>query len=406
MTSSQRLLAAGFGEWQFADYAAFIAACKRYGGKPAVLEKVIKAMSERGKPRDMITRYHSTFFDRAPHMSSFKGALEKIARGEARAKKFAELEDLLERLLAAYPQRADVMERLAIYHTPMLKGRGFSLHEDRFLLYWCRLLGYGEWPKLRAQIRRDAEFRFDYFLKSRSCAEINRRVDALLRSMQKEDAKQQTKKAKLDGETKGGRDRADLPTSVAADAARWSHSTPAAGHRVLDGDGGLMPVSLSASASAYPSPSSSPVMFHRGDGRANVSSSRGPTAHVSQLDSEEGEAAAAACEDAPLIIKRRALRAEDAATHSSSSSSAHPGASVDPVVGLTFSPSLLAASSDVVMSLEDHAAAAAVLHADDPNEDMPLIERKRYLHALAATRMEEEEFGHEEEPSHKRLENA
>lgn len=79
-------------------------------------------MDGRGQSRESIVRYHTTFFERAPHTPGFKSALDKIARGEARAKKFAELEDLLERLLAAYPQRQDVMEKLPIHHAPILKG--------------------------------------------------------------------------------------------------------------------------------------------------------------------------------------------------------------------------------------------------------------------------------------------
>lgn len=117
----QQLLGEGFSEWGQADYSAFVDACKRYGGKSTSLERVIKALEGR-KTREQVVRYHSAFFEKAPHAAGFKSALLGIARGEARVKKFAEFEDLLERLLQAYPQRSDVMERLPIPYAPLHKG--------------------------------------------------------------------------------------------------------------------------------------------------------------------------------------------------------------------------------------------------------------------------------------------
>jgi len=48
-------------------------------------------------------------------------------------------------------------------------------------------LGYGEWDGLKAEIRRSPLFRFDWFLKSRTPAELNRRCDALIRMVEKEE---------------------------------------------------------------------------------------------------------------------------------------------------------------------------------------------------------------------------
>lgn len=186
-TELQALLAEGFVDWSMTDYSIFLDACKRYGGRtpPSAIEKVISALEGR-KTREQVVQYHRAFFDHAPRADGFKSALLGIARGEARVKKFAEFEDMLERALQGYPAREDVMERLPIpYAAALHKGKGFTLQEDRFLLYVCRLLGYGEWQKLQWAIRRDGEFRFDYFLKTRSLTQINRRVDALLRAMSK-----------------------------------------------------------------------------------------------------------------------------------------------------------------------------------------------------------------------------
>ena len=126
----QQLLSEGFTEWSWTDYTAFIDACKRYGGKPAALDRVVAAMDGR-QTREAVHRYHTAFFEKAPHLSGFKSALLGIARGEARVKKFAEFEDLLEKLLQGFPQRADVMERLPIPYAPLHKGHFTHLKRSR-----------------------------------------------------------------------------------------------------------------------------------------------------------------------------------------------------------------------------------------------------------------------------------
>jgi SWI/SNF-related matrix-associated actin-dependent regulator of chromatin subfamily A member 5 len=56
-------------------------------------------------------------------------------------------------------------------------------------------LGYGQWEELKAEVRKAWEFRFDWFIKSRTPVELNRRVDALIRLIVKEnqDEKEQKK---------------------------------------------------------------------------------------------------------------------------------------------------------------------------------------------------------------------
>lgn len=46
--------------------------------------------------------------------------------------------------------------------------------------------GYGEWDQLKIEARKSWQFRFDYFLKSRSTLELARRCDTLMRFIEKE----------------------------------------------------------------------------------------------------------------------------------------------------------------------------------------------------------------------------
>jgi SWI/SNF-related matrix-associated actin-dependent regulator of chromatin subfamily A member 5 len=47
-------------------------------------------------------------------------------------------------------------------------------------------IGYGNWEELKAEIRKSWQFRFDWYLKSRTPQELNRRVDILIRIIEKE----------------------------------------------------------------------------------------------------------------------------------------------------------------------------------------------------------------------------
>ena len=46
--------------------------------------------------------------------------------------------------------------------------------------------GYGKWERIRQEIRRAWQFKFDWFIKSRNAAELQRRGDVLLRCIEKE----------------------------------------------------------------------------------------------------------------------------------------------------------------------------------------------------------------------------
>jgi SWI/SNF-related matrix-associated actin-dependent regulator of chromatin subfamily A member 5 len=47
-------------------------------------------------------------------------------------------------------------------------------------------LGYGNWDELKAAFRMSPQFRFDWFVKSRTATELARRCDALIRLIEKE----------------------------------------------------------------------------------------------------------------------------------------------------------------------------------------------------------------------------
>ena len=88
---------------------------------------------------------------------------------------------------------------------PTTKGKVYSEEEDRYLL--CRLNHYGMqaedvYERIKKDITEFPVFRFDWFFKSRSPQELQRRCNTLLGMIEKESEGKQAEEVKTKG-TKG-----------------------------------------------------------------------------------------------------------------------------------------------------------------------------------------------------------
>jgi len=85
--------------------------------------------------------------------------------------------------VAATPQPPPAPDQVAYGQN---KGKAYNEEEDRFILCKTHELGYGQWDDLKAAIRKHWRFRFDWFFKSRTAAELGRRCETLIRLIEKE----------------------------------------------------------------------------------------------------------------------------------------------------------------------------------------------------------------------------
>ena len=120
----------------------------------------------------------------------------RIEEGEAKRNKRENLEMLLQKKIASvrYP-----MQELELNY-PTTKGKVYSEEEDRYLL--CRLYHYGMqaddvYERIKKDITEFPVFRFDWFFKSRSPQELQRRCNTLLGMIEKEEETRVTEEAKL-----------------------------------------------------------------------------------------------------------------------------------------------------------------------------------------------------------------
>jgi SWI/SNF-related matrix-associated actin-dependent regulator of chromatin subfamily A member 5 len=78
-------------------------------------------------------------------------------------------------------------------HSSTQKSKYFSKDSDILLLMLTDQIGYGKWREIKQALRRDMRSRFDHLFLSRSEIELQRRVDTLIKGIEKEESKQEKK---------------------------------------------------------------------------------------------------------------------------------------------------------------------------------------------------------------------
>ena len=93
---------------------------------------------------------------------------------------------------------SDCKEKVSLYAEPaaemdfprlnavQTRSNGWRIEHDRLLVLATVQMGYGDWSKLRRALLRAPEFRLDYFLRSRTPNDINKRIRQLRPSIERE----------------------------------------------------------------------------------------------------------------------------------------------------------------------------------------------------------------------------
>eukprot|EP00512_Aurantiochytrium_limacinum_P004433 CAMPEP_0171496774 /NCGR_PEP_ID=MMETSP0958-20121227/6893_1 /TAXON_ID=87120 /ORGANISM="Aurantiochytrium limacinum, Strain ATCCMYA-1381" /LENGTH=1279 /DNA_ID=CAMNT_0012030923 /DNA_START=175 /DNA_END=4014 /DNA_ORIENTATION=- len=194
----ERLINEGFGSWNRRDFRAYTQACERHGrdARDDILADVAEAT---GKPKAEIREYHDTFWRRYQEISDHERIIDRIKKGEQKLARRAAITEALDKKVS---RTKNPWQSLTINYGSN-KGKTFSEEEDRFLVCMLQRLGYGAWDQLKQEIRKAWNFRFDWFFKSRTAAELQRRADTLVRLIEKE-LEEETKKSEAGKRTKAG----------------------------------------------------------------------------------------------------------------------------------------------------------------------------------------------------------
>jgi len=130
-----------------------------------------------------VIEYARVFFVRYAEIKDGDKMVRRIEANEQRRRREHGSTEALRRKLALYenPEMAMVIRYGNSRHEPK-----FTEENDRFLLARTLDVGYGNWDRLKAACMRHLPFAFDYYLRSRSPQEIGRRVEALMKLVERE----------------------------------------------------------------------------------------------------------------------------------------------------------------------------------------------------------------------------
>lgn len=221
------LLGKGFSNWGRRDFNAFVRACERHGRDN--LTEIAKEIE--GKTEAEVREYAAVFKARGPtHLNDAERIFKNIEKGEARIQRQS---DIMTAIAKKLDKHKNPWQELKIQYGPA-KGKAYTEEEDRFLVCMVHKLGYGAWDELKAEIRNSWRFRFDWFFKSRTPVELQRRCDTLIRLIEKENEEDEErvaatkKRGKKKGDTGAGEDSKAPSESGGAAAGKKRKGSDAA----------------------------------------------------------------------------------------------------------------------------------------------------------------------------------
>jgi SWI/SNF-related matrix-associated actin-dependent regulator of chromatin subfamily A member 5 len=201
-----KLQAEGFPDWSRKDFKSFCTSLEshgRYDFKSLSRDMI----NETGKDVKEIQRYFVAFWTNFRRLHDWKKITDKIERGERKILRLRQIRDVIQEKIerhledvfgpqfaeakdGAVPSSNELLEyswsKMKIQYGAGSRGRAYQEEEDAFLVCMMHRHGYGAAERIRMEIRRAWQFRFDWYFKSRSAQEIQKRCDALVKFVEKE----------------------------------------------------------------------------------------------------------------------------------------------------------------------------------------------------------------------------
>lgn len=177
------LLTQGFTNWNRKDFIHFIAVSTKYGRNSI---SMIAAEFD-DKTIDEIREYAKKFWLSYKEIEGFEKYINQIELGEEKVTRVKLQKESIRRKVSSY--KYPLQELVLKYPPAATNKRTFTDEEDRFLIVQMYRFGLDRpdlYERIRDVIRMSPLFRFDFFLQSRSTAEISRRCSTLIACVFKE----------------------------------------------------------------------------------------------------------------------------------------------------------------------------------------------------------------------------
>ncbi|KAF9578768.1 hypothetical protein BGW38_005277, partial [Lunasporangiospora selenospora] len=228
----EKLLEQGFENWNKRDFIYFYKACEKFGRN----NLVSIANDLEGKTLKEVEGFSEVFWERYTEIADHERIISSIEKGEAKLQRQSDTQEQLSTIV--HNHRVPLQQLKFNYN--QTKTKNFTEEEDRFLIVTLERLGFGTedvFERIKEEIRKSPLFRFDWFFKSRTTLELQRRCAYLVKCLIPDDKggeENQVKSSKKEemSQKRGPRSaKASPATSVKASPAPSRKASPAASSR-------------------------------------------------------------------------------------------------------------------------------------------------------------------------------
>ena len=171
------LLDSGFLNWDRRDYQKVCQALEMYPREEC--ENIARHVGT--KNAEEIEKYLKVFFEKLDTLNDYDNIKRKLDRAEAVHSFKRQAPQLIKQKVTAYERPVEEMVINVVQ-----KSKYFSKEADIVLLCLTHEHGYGNWQKIKHALKRDTRCRFDHLFMSRTVQELQKRVDILVKSLEKE----------------------------------------------------------------------------------------------------------------------------------------------------------------------------------------------------------------------------
>jgi SWI/SNF-related matrix-associated actin-dependent regulator of chromatin subfamily A member 5 len=175
------ILVTGFPLWDKKDYENLTSAIEKHGRN--ALEEIQKEVQN--KTLQEVKDYLNAFWERINDLPDGARILKNVEKKE-RIEKQRDFSNKLIKQKVDYSNDDEDYASIKLVYPPNSKQSEFSYEEDQFLLFLTFNYGYGNWEDIVRAIRLSDDFMFNYYLKSRDKSEIHKRVDYLVKVLERE----------------------------------------------------------------------------------------------------------------------------------------------------------------------------------------------------------------------------
>ena len=174
------ILKKGFPDWTKKEYDIFVNDIDIYGKDG--LEIIAKDITT--KTYEEICNYNKVFWEIIEELPEGQRILKNIEKKE----KLEKQKNHSSRLISKKCENIedDEYENIKINFPPGNHQTEYTYEDDQYLIYITNKYGYGNWDDIMRDVKTSEDLLFNYYLKSRNKSEIQKRVDYLVKLIEKE----------------------------------------------------------------------------------------------------------------------------------------------------------------------------------------------------------------------------